>query len=262
MDLGLYKIGVFGICQVRMDDFVGTSNPQVAGSIPAEGATSCFCQLPLHHLIFGHHHRCKNLNCGLVDVRRIGSSRTKICITVEIMKFSSRRVHYVAVLMTVIFLASCSSKESGVSRSDSSKETVAEKLCDLAAGKIDCDMADLSKQSLDGLILAGGSFQNANFTYASLKGTNFDGANLRGAKFDHADLSGANLSRTLLHGSSFQYADLYGAKIQDVCLAQVNFDFSDLTSADFARSGGADEMTATDSNLTESKNFYYFEKCK
>ena len=30
---------VFKSCQVRMDGFVGTSNPQVAGSIPAEGAT-------------------------------------------------------------------------------------------------------------------------------------------------------------------------------------------------------------------------------
>ena len=38
MDLEVHKTRLFRICQVRMDGFVGTSNPQVAGSIPAEGA--------------------------------------------------------------------------------------------------------------------------------------------------------------------------------------------------------------------------------
>ena len=38
MDLEVYKTRIPRICQVRMDGFVGTSNPQVAGSIPAEGA--------------------------------------------------------------------------------------------------------------------------------------------------------------------------------------------------------------------------------
>jgi uncharacterized protein YjbI with pentapeptide repeats len=178
------------------------------------------------------------------------------------MKNFSRHVHNVLVLMTLVLLASCSSKESGVPRIDSSKESVAENnSCDPAAGKLECDSADLSKQSLDGLILAGGSFQLANFTYSSLKGTNFDGANLKFAKFDYADLSGANLSRTNLFGSSFQYAQLVGAKIQDVCLERTNFDFSDLTLADFSRSGGGNDMSATDSNLTESINWNYFLMC-
>lgn len=203
-------------------------------------------------------------DCGIDAAELHGcASRTNICITLEIVKFSSRRLHNVVVLMTMIFLASCSSKESGVSDTDSSKETVAEQSsCDPAAGKLDCDRADFSKQSLDGLILAGGSFQKANFAYASLKGTNFDGANLKFAKFDYADLSGANLSRAQLGNSSFQYADLVGAKIQDVCLIQVNFDFSDLTFADFSRSGGGLDMSATASNLTKSKNMDLFAKCK
>ena len=38
MDLEVHKTRLLKICQVRMVDFVGTSNPQVAGSIPAEGA--------------------------------------------------------------------------------------------------------------------------------------------------------------------------------------------------------------------------------
>jgi hypothetical protein len=38
MDSELYKSRVSRICQVRMGVFVGASNPQVAGSIPAEGA--------------------------------------------------------------------------------------------------------------------------------------------------------------------------------------------------------------------------------
>jgi hypothetical protein len=38
MDLELHKLRISGICQVRMDGFFGTSNPQVAGSIPAGGA--------------------------------------------------------------------------------------------------------------------------------------------------------------------------------------------------------------------------------
>ena len=38
MDFGVYKPRISRICQVRLDRFVGTSNPQVAGSIPAGGA--------------------------------------------------------------------------------------------------------------------------------------------------------------------------------------------------------------------------------
>ena len=178
------------------------------------------------------------------------------------MKYYSRHARNVLVLMTFVLLASCSTKESGVSRSDSSKDSSEEqKSCDPAAGKLECDSADLSKQSLDGLILAGGSFQLANFSYSSLKGTNFDGAVLKFAKFDYADLSGANLSRTNLFGSSFQYAELVGAKIQDVCLERTNFDFSDLTRVDFSRSGGGMDMSATASRLTESINLNLFLMC-
>ena len=40
MDLDLNKKRDSRLCQVGMDGFVGTSNPQVAGSIPAGGANS------------------------------------------------------------------------------------------------------------------------------------------------------------------------------------------------------------------------------
>lgn len=154
--------------------------------------------------------------------------------------------------------SSCSTQ--GRSDTDSSEaivaveSTVEEALCDPATRRFQCNYADLSRQSLDGLILAGGSFRGADFSYASLRGTNFDGADLRSAKFNNADLTGANLSRTNILGSSFEYANLVGAKIQDVCLQQLNFDYSDLTLADFARSKGGVYMRAKDSNLNLSVN--------
>jgi len=154
--------------------------------------------------------------------------------------------------------SSCSTQ--GTTETDNSEAIVAaestleEALCDPAAGRLQCNSADLSRQLLDGLILAGGSFRGADFSYASLRGTNFDGADLRSTKFNNADLTGANLSRTNILGSSFEYANLIGAKIQDVCLEQVNFDYSDLTLVDFARSKGAIYMRAKDSNLTLSVN--------
>jgi uncharacterized protein YjbI with pentapeptide repeats len=132
--------------------------------------------------------------------------------------------------------------------------TLAETPCDPIAGRLECDSADFSKQTLDGLILAGGSFRGADFSYASLTGANFDGADLRSAIFDKADLTGANLSRTILEGSSFEYAILVGAKVQDTCLKDLNFDFSDLTLTDFSRSKGGIYMRAKSSNIDLAKN--------
>ena len=86
--------------------------------------------------------------------------------------------------------------------------------------------------NLNGVVLSGADFSDADLSGVDFIRTNLSGANLSGANLRYADLSGTNLSGANLSDANLRYADLSGANLRYANLSGADLRYANLSDTD------------------------------
>jgi len=216
---------------------------------------------------------CKNATgpnkqaCVLAQFKKMGMSTSTAKSYAFLSQFHSAQG---TVNLKKIFTSCCKSKAvstqlrksviAGVQASGKNLSRLSIKGLSLPGGTF--NGATMASINARGTTLDGGRFVNANLSKAtlvgaSLKGANFQGANLGSVNAQNANFSGANFQSSQMKGSAMQGADISDANLSTSDLSGANLQGADLSNSNLqgaqlqnANLAGADLSSAKVSGAT------------